>query len=150
VLLSLLRLLLKPAFRSSSQRSLKTSFASMQDRLTVLAQNWGLDDMIPDWSFMTSDSKLVPESAAHLKFQFYRVSNDQSADGLVSIYIPPDQILAKSGFDLFSETMNQYFVPEEHAFQIFHQIRIAKNILDFEKRKNLLIMRLTAITICCM
>ena len=74
VIPSLLRLLLRPASRISGQRSLKSSFASLQDRLVILAQNWGFPALDQDYQWVGQTQKEIPTECGTLKFQFYRMA----------------------------------------------------------------------------
>jgi E3 ubiquitin-protein ligase HUWE1 len=95
VLTSVLRLLLKPASRISGQRSLKTSFSPMQERLIVLAQNWGIPELDKDFSWIAQQKDTTLVESLSLKYQFYKrqkvVVKEETSDNkeVIMLQSPP-------------------------------------------------------------
>ncbi|KAK9767472.1 E3 ubiquitin-protein ligase tom1, partial [Basidiobolus ranarum] len=175
ILETTLRLMLRPAQRLSSQRSLRASFSVTQDRILTLAQGWGTKDHGLEFLQLGSSETKIPEDLTSLSYQFYRTlkhngnadgdphseppvtptpshrqkepSASKLTEGLVVINIPNSTTIHKSDQEVLEELVDQYQVPSSKVFSLFHRIRLARGLNDPDERKKLLIIRILAISI---
>ncbi|KAI8817902.1 uncharacterized protein EV422DRAFT_196979 [Fimicolochytrium jonesii] len=73
VLLATVKLVYRPAQRLGSQRSLRNTLGTAQERINVLAQHWGTKQLGLDLEQLAQDIDIPAECKA-LNFQFYRTA----------------------------------------------------------------------------
>jgi E3 ubiquitin-protein ligase HUWE1 len=177
VLEVLLRFLLRPAQRMSSQRSLRANYTISQEKMLTLAQNWGFKQVEADWTKLSDATFNTPDEASTLSFQFYRptsiskqdveasnscsktaavetpitptkkTQHKSSVDGCTLINFPKIHQSFPNPTEAYVILCSQYSVPGDQRFSFFHRIRVADGLMDFEKRQRLLKIRVLAISI---
>ncbi|TPX49618.1 hypothetical protein SeLEV6574_g01357 [Synchytrium endobioticum] len=70
---------------------------------------------------------------------------DPSSEGLVVIQIPDITALGSSEKAVLQKLVQQYEVPEEHIYGLFHRIRVAFSAQDTKSRHALLLCRILAV-----
>jgi E3 ubiquitin-protein ligase HUWE1 len=131
-----LKLLTRPASRTSSQRNLKNIFSQMTPTLTIIAQGWGQE--LSDFGIF----KLDQEFKQTLYDKFYM-------DKVVTISEDLSKYHPKDCREIFEDIKTKYQVPKEKEYGIFFKIRVLKDVNDLEKRKIWGSSRLLALSICC-
>lgn len=89
VLIATVRLVLRPAQRLGSQRSLRNSLGTAQERVTILAQNWGTKQWGLEMDQLMDDQVQIPMECKALHFQFYRTAS-QSQQSVPEKGIPTE------------------------------------------------------------
>ncbi|KAK9761441.1 E3 ubiquitin-protein ligase tom1 [Basidiobolus ranarum] len=174
ILESTLRLMLRPAQRLSSQRSLRASFSVTQDRILTFAQSWTTQDYGLELLQLSSSTTKIPDDLTPLTFQFYRSLKGHKTDkenqseppvtptpphrqkeadgsplseGLVIITVPNPAGMQKSDLELLDELIEQHQVPSDKTLSLYHRIRLVRGLNDPDERKKLLRIRILAISI---
>lgn len=117
----LLKFLVKPCQRLSSQKSLKSTIAQIQAKLEVLSLPFQKDQ--------------------ENKFQFYSTAQKK----LVSFTIDPTQEFIQ----LYNSLTEKHSPPKESLFELYHRVRWSCFMSDPVRYEKLLSIRLLAISILC-
>ncbi|KAJ3019634.1 hypothetical protein HKX48_001941 [Thoreauomyces humboldtii] len=72
VLAATIRLILRPAQRLGSQRSIRNTLGVAQERITILAQHWRTKQYGLNLDQLMDDDTVIPAECSALHFQFYR------------------------------------------------------------------------------
>ncbi|RKO93186.1 hypothetical protein BDK51DRAFT_2244, partial [Blyttiomyces helicus] len=132
ILEATLRLLLRPAQRLNPQRSLRVNFALMQERLAILAQNWGTKEYGLELPLLASSDPVdIPSELHALAYQFYRSSG--TGAGSAATASPAPRTPART--------------PTSSSADGPIRIRVAVGIASPDVRRKLVIVRLLAIAI---
>jgi E3 ubiquitin-protein ligase HUWE1 len=75
---------------------------------------------------------------------------EKSSSGLVNIHIPDIRQSGKSVKELVLALIEQYQIPEEYHFRIFHRLRVSFGLSDPKSRNTLIRIRILAICIARM
>ncbi|TPX56315.1 hypothetical protein SpCBS45565_g08434 [Spizellomyces sp. 'palustris'] len=101
VLAATVRLILRPAQRLGSQRSLRNTLGTAQERITVLSQHWGMNQSGLDVDQLMVHELSMPAECRSLCFQFYRTtsrSNPPSTENTTQENAPtPSKTCKNSG-----------------------------------------------------
>lgn len=167
VLEATLKLILRPAQRINSQRSLKNAFTVQQDRILALVKSWGSKEQ----GYRYADYLSGPNTPmSTLTFRFYRtpqkvketsseedvtdvknsLSRPSSREGLVSIPFPMDPSAEDGLYGKFEKLVEQYGVPDESRSSVLHFLRISTASPSFETRSQLVVIRNIALAISCL
>ncbi|KAJ3152973.1 hypothetical protein HDU86_005428 [Geranomyces michiganensis] len=82
VLMATVQLVLRPAQRLGSQRSLRNTLGVAQERITILAQHWGIKQLGLELDQLVVDDLKIPPECNALHFQFYRSATDKPSNDL--------------------------------------------------------------------
>ncbi|KAJ3143321.1 hypothetical protein HDU90_000079 [Geranomyces variabilis] len=85
VLTATVQLVLRPAQRLGSQRSLRNTLGVAQERVTILAQHWGIKQLGLELDQLVADDLKIPPECNALHFQFYRKATDKPPAEAVNI-----------------------------------------------------------------
>lgn len=166
VLEAVLSLLLKPAQRISSQRSLRSGLQASHELIEVLSSPWGLRDNGP----LTADS--VPHSNI-LTYQFYKAASGKPTDdhtidtpmqtpskgsknakpapvereGLVTLSIVDPLRSGKSIEAVLAGLMDEHSVPKSHQFALFHKLRVMQSFGNKDIRQMLMVINILALSV---
>lgn len=149
VLQHVLQFMIRPAQRINNPRAIRSSFVVPQERIVELARGW--NHVSVDLLRIAKDLEVTPKMMT-LNLQFYRTKNTtESNDEGNQIITTPllNEDLQKSDIDIFLSLINKYNVPKEYQFELANRIRIAKHINQPDSRRQLLSIRILAISIMC-
>jgi len=74
-------------------------------------------------------------------------SQAKVSEGLIQITVPNIEQLGKSDNEIWAELTQQYQVPEEFHYSLYHRIRVALAISNTTMRRKLLVIRILALAI---
>lgn len=163
VLEAVLRLILRPAQRMSSQRNIRSGFSLSHDKITELARGWHFSKSLGsiDLLSLCDDNLQVTEEMATVRLQFFRTADSKQTDtkpletteeqsneeGVIVITAQMSKDSTTSETEEFKHLVQQYSIPEEYHFELAHRIRIAKHLYQPALRKRLVAIRLLSIAI---
>lgn len=169
VLEAVLRLILRPAQRMSSQRNIRSGFSLSHDKITELARGWHFSKPLGNLDLLSlcdDDLQVTPEMAT-VRLQFFRTADAKQKDnkplestvsntdetsneeGVIVITAQMSKDSTTSETDEFKRLVEEHAIPAEYHFELAHRIRIAKRLYQPELRKRLLAIRLLSIAIMC-
>jgi hypothetical protein len=151
---------------------MKSEFASVvsKSRMSTLAGNWDVKDLGLELVDLGSPQKIIGEEISSFRFQFYRSSmqaqtalessskdvpstpvrgGSTSDEGLVNIKVANLLDVGKTPKDIFHELVQKYNVPPETQFQLYHKIRVFLSLHSAPSRRQLLSIKLLAISVLC-
>lgn len=137
ILFLTLKLLTRPASRTSSQRNLKNMFSQMTATLTSIAQGWGQE---------FSDFKIFKSSLEFKQNLYDKFYMDKVVTISEDLSKYPE---GKSCREILEDIKEKYSLPKEKEYGIFYKIRVLRDVNDLEKRKIWGSSRLLALSICC-
>jgi E3 ubiquitin-protein ligase HUWE1 len=162
---AVLRLILRPAQRMSSQRNIRSGFSLSHDKITELARGWHFSKPLGsiDLLSLCDDDLQVTEEMATVRLQFFRTADSKQKDtkpletteeqsneeGVIVITAQMSKDSTTSETEEFERLVQQHTIPEEYHFELAHRIRIAKHLYQPDLRKRLLAIRLLSIAIMC-
>lgn len=166
VLEAVLRLILRPAQRMSSQRNIRSGFSLSHDKITELARGWHFSKSLGNIDLLTlcDDNMEVTQDMATIRLQFFRtvdmsrqhpkpletINEEQSNDeGVIVITAEMSKDSPTTEIEEFQNLVKEYSIPEEYHFELAHRIRVAKHLYQPELRKRMLAIRLLSIAIMC-
>ncbi|KAI8912022.1 hypothetical protein DFJ77DRAFT_86217 [Powellomyces hirtus] len=79
VLTATIRLVLRPAQRLGSQRSVRNNLGTAQERIAILAQHWGTKQLGLELEDLLADDTNITSECTSLHFQFYRNPSTQGS-----------------------------------------------------------------------
>ncbi|KAJ2962784.1 hypothetical protein NQZ79_g2089 [Umbelopsis isabellina] len=164
VLEAVLRLILRPAQRMSSQRNIRSGFSLSHDKITELARGWHFSKSLGNIELLTlcDDNMEVTQDMATIRLQFFRtvdmsrqhpkpletINEEQSNDeGVIVITAEMSKDSPTTEIEEFQNLVKEYSIPEEYHFELAHRIRVAKHLYQPELRKRMLAIRLLSIAI---
>lgn len=136
----------RSAQRVTNPRAIRSSFVAPQDRIVELARGWSYIQV--ELLRIAKDDLAVTPKMMTLNLQFYRTSTAQEGHQIITEVLST-QDLEKDEIDIFTSLVKQYDIPKEYQFELANRIRIAKHINQPEQRRQLLAIRLLAISIMC-
>ncbi|KAF9997246.1 hypothetical protein BGZ79_009053 [Entomortierella chlamydospora] len=74
-------------------------------------------------------------------------TSSSTSEGMVVIQVPDPRQLGSTDYEILHHLIQEYNVPEEHHFQLLSRIRIATGISDPKRRRQLLTIRILAISV---
>jgi E3 ubiquitin-protein ligase HUWE1 len=155
VLQQVLHFMIRPAQRINNPKAIRTSFVVPQDRIIELARGWS--NVQVDLLRIAQDLEVTPKMMT-LNIQFYRTNNAESPSNesttttegnQVIQYLITDEDLEKDDIDIYTKLVKKFDVPKEYHYELANRIRIAKHMKETEIRRQLLGIRILAITIMC-
>lgn len=156
VLISTLKLLLRPSQQYSAQPSVSQALNISTPRLQSLARRWphlreyGIDLVHIASIIGSADIDALPVEAREVNFSFYRTGTqnwekDQqpeaesatspkpaafpSTSGAVAIHIDEQTLQSKPAMDILAESIEKYTVPDSERFELLCRIRTAKALM---------------------
>lgn len=162
VCLSTLRLLLKPAQRMVSQRSLRQALQPCVPYLQVLAQKIQDSNKL-DFSFYRDlqtesssspsvdecpkpDSRSPPTASVNTP-QPKKLKMDTNETGLIVIQLTISCADEEAILELWNSLIEKHNVPKDKQFELLHQIRVASFCSNNSKRDQLLEIRFLSIAV---
>ncbi|GAN06879.1 conserved hypothetical protein [Mucor ambiguus] len=143
VLEQVLHFLIRPAQRINNPRAIRSSFVIPQDKIVELARGWS--HVTVELLRIAQDLTVTPKMTT-LNIQFYRTTTTEGHQVITENMA--DQVFQhKQDVDVFMDLVKKYDVPKESQFELANRIRIAKYVGDPEKRRQLLGIRILAITV---
>jgi E3 ubiquitin-protein ligase HUWE1 len=146
VLKQVLYLMVRAAQRVTNPKAIRSSFVAPQDRIVELARGW--TNVQVELLRIAKENLEVTPKMMTLNLQFYRTSTAQEGHQIITEVLSTED-LQKDDIDIFTKLVKQYDIPKEYQFELANRIRIAKYMNDTEKRKQLLGIRLLAMTVMC-
>lgn len=143
VLQDVLHFMIRPAQRINNPRAIRSSFIVPQEKIIELARGWTNAQV--ELIKLATDVEPTPEMST-LNIQFYRTSDNKEGFQVVSHSITPKD-REKSDIELFLELTKENDIPTEYQFELANRIRITKHMIDPERRRQLLGIRVLAISI---
>ncbi|CAO3635514.1 unnamed protein product [Mucor hiemalis] len=151
VLKQVLHFMIRPAQRINNPRAIRTSFVVPQDRIIELARGWS--NVQADLLRVTQDLEVTPKMMT-LNLQFYRTVAESSSNAnltsegnQVVTYLITDEDLKKDDIEIFTKIVKEYDIPKEYQFELANRVRIAKHMKEAHLRRQLLGIRILAISI---
>ena len=174
---ALLRLMLKFAQRLGNNNSKKVAIAISIDKIYTLYHTWISNDFNLTYSQLINPETSLPDECFTLTYRYYKsgkqaaqaqaqvqnvtqkvetlttkhskssLKHKNSIDGLISINLNKGQLFEKSTQDIYQELLNNYDIPSEHKYSIYHRIRFLKSIQDYDLRLKYIAIRLFALSI---
>ncbi|KAI8637213.1 hypothetical protein BD408DRAFT_447787 [Parasitella parasitica] len=142
VLQQVLHFMIRPAQRINNPRAIRSSFVVPQDKIVELARGWS---QIPvDLLHIAQDLTFTPKMTT-INLQFYRTTTTEGHQVITEVMA--DQEFQKDDVEIFMDLVKKYNVPKESQFELANRIRIAKHVSEPEKRRQLLGIRILAISI---
>jgi E3 ubiquitin-protein ligase HUWE1 len=169
VLEAVLRLILRPAQRMSSQRNIRSGFSLSHDKITELARGWHFSKPLGNLDLLSlcdDDLQVTPDMAT-VRLQFFRTADTKKKDskllesttsnteeqsneeGVIVITAQMSKDSTTSETDEFIRLVEEHAIPPEYHFELAHRIRITKRLYQPDLRKRLLAIRLLSIAIMC-
>lgn len=136
----------RAAQRVTNPKAIRSSFAAPQDRIVELARGWS--NVQVELLRIAKESLEVTPKMMTLNLQFYRTSTAQEGHQIITEVLSTED-LEKDDVDIFTRLVKQYDIPKEYQFELANRIRIAKHMNQPEKRRQLLGIRLLAISVMC-
>ncbi|KAH8549675.1 hypothetical protein BGW37DRAFT_459292 [Umbelopsis sp. PMI_123] len=167
VLEAVLRLILRPAQRMSSQRNIRSGFSLSHDKITELARGWHFSKPLGNLDLLSlcdDDLQVTPDMAT-VRLQFFRTADTKKKDskllesptsnteeqsneeGVIVITAQMSKDSTTSETDEFIRLVEEHAIPPEYHFELAHRIRITKRLYQPDLRKRLLAIRLLSIAI---
>lgn len=150
VLQQVLHFMIRPAQRINNPNAIRTSFVAPQDRIIELARGWS--NVQADVLRIAQEDLEVTPKMMTLNLQFYRTAADattSSEGNQVVTYLITDEDLKKDDIEIFTKIVKEHDIPKEYQFELANRIRIAKHMKEPHLRRQLLGIRILAISIMC-
>jgi E3 ubiquitin-protein ligase HUWE1 len=152
VVFETIKFLTRPAVRVTSQKSLKSTFASINGVLQTLSDRW----VSGTTSFDIVECYRAAQQTPAVTFQFYPSLDDEKPgdrkpsidfNSPVVISQEPSGTTEGDAFLLWKQIVTDYQVPESHSFELLHKSRWCTLFSNVELRRKLLCIRLFSISI---
>lgn len=152
VLQQVLQFMIRPAQRINNPRAIRSSFVVPQEKIVELARGW--NHVSVDLLRIAKDLEVTPKMMT-LNLQFYRTktatettSTSTEGNQVITTLLTKED-LEKDDIDIFLSLIKKYNVPKEYQFELANRVRIAKHINQQDSRRQLLSIRILAISIMC-
>ncbi|KAI9295222.1 hypothetical protein K502DRAFT_315969 [Neoconidiobolus thromboides FSU 785] len=165
VLELVLMVIMRPAQRVNSQRSVRVNFLIAQERVASLLQRWttaahhiGVKGFISDDFEATSALENIiftfrPDDTKELESSTTKKDIKSSSHGKnytqTMIKVKDPYSKGSNTLEIFETLIKEYNIPEKYHHELFHKIRVTTSLKDYEKRLKLLSIKLLAISIYC-
>lgn len=146
VLQQVLQFMIRPAQRINNPRAIRSSFVVPQEKIVELARGW--NHVSVDLLRIATELEVTPKMMT-LNLQFYRTEATTNEGNQVITTALTNEDLEKDDVDIYLSFIKKYNVPKEHQFELANRIRIAKHINQSDSRRQLLSIRILAISIMC-
>ncbi|KAI9470603.1 MAG: hypothetical protein EXX96DRAFT_362871 [Benjaminiella poitrasii] len=158
VLQQVLYFMIRPAQRINNPRAIRSSFSVPQDKIIELARGW--TNVSVDLMNIIQNLEVTPKMRTFV-LQFYRATTTTSAlttnntnsdktvvegNEIITATISEED-LKKDDIEIFLKLVKEHNVPTENQFELANRIRIVKHLNESKTRRQLLGIRILALSI---